>query len=199
MGAHELSRLSDPDFDLEDPVTFEVIAQRLHSLGPFDLVLDATGVLSISGHGPEKRLEELDGQRLQRYMAINAIGPVLLLNALRGSFVRGPCWYGKISARVGSITDNRLGGWYGYRASKAALNMLLQTAGIELRRRHPELRIVALQPGTVRSRLSEVFLKPDTPTIEADVAAEGLLKALWDQPPQEGAGFIDHRGQSIPW
>lgn len=197
--AHGLSRHSDPAFDLEAPGVFHEVADHLKAKGPFDLILDATGVLSISGHGPEKRLEELDVERLQRYFAINAIGPLLLLSALRESLVRGPCWYGKLSARVGSITDNRLGGWYGYRASKAALNMLLQTANIEMRRRHPELRIVALQPGTVRSRLSEVFLRDDTPTIEPDQAARGLLQALWEHSPSDRAAFLDHQGQPIPW
>ena len=99
--------------------------------GPFDLVIDATGVLTIEGQGPEKSLKAVDALLLDRYFRINASGPLLLLKALEPHLAPvAPC-YAKLSARVGSITDNRLGGWYGYRASKAALNMLLQTAAIE--------------------------------------------------------------------
>jgi NAD(P)-dependent dehydrogenase (short-subunit alcohol dehydrogenase family) len=111
----------------------------------------------------------------------------------------GPSIFAKLSARVGSITDNRLGGWYGYRASKAALNMLLQTAAIELQRRHRNLRVVALQPGTVDSALSKPYQGAAPQVLTADESVAGMLKALQSLPTLPGAQFIDYRGNPIPW
>lgn len=195
-----LSRRTHPDFDLEKP---EGLSHAIDAVaaggGPFSLVIDATGVLAIDPSGPEKSLSALSPATLQRLMQINAFGPVLLLRALQPHWAAGRCIYGKLSARVGSISDNRLGGWYGYRASKAALNMLLQTAAIELHRRRPELVIAALQPGTVRSALSERFVSGRTDLVEPGQSARGLLTALDGLESGTGAAFIDWRGQSIPW
>ena len=105
--------------------------------------------------------------------------------------------WAKLSARVGSIEDNRKGGWYGYRASKAALNMFLQTAAIEIVRRRPQAVIAALQPGTVRSRLSRPFVGDEG--MSAEIAAQKLLRVLDELQPTGRAQFVDHTGQSIPW
>ncbi|MEY5099579.1 MAG: hypothetical protein RJA36_2298, partial [Pseudomonadota bacterium] len=137
-GVTALSRRSEPGFDLRDPGSLERCARVLAGLAPLQLVVDATGALALDGHGPEKRLDELDAERLLDAMRVNAIGPALLLQQLlpRLATDERVIW-AKLSARVGSIEDNRKGGWYGYRASKAALNMLLQTAAIEIARRRP--------------------------------------------------------------
>ena len=111
--------------------------------------------------------------------------------AMGGAFVT-------LSARVGSITDNRKGGWYGYRASKAALNMLLRTAAIEACRQRPEAVFAALQPGTVRSRLSAPFLA-GAEAMDPDVSAALLLDALDATPASGEAVFIDYRGRAIDW
>ena len=151
-GVIGLSRRSDPPFDLANEESIAECARTLAPRGPFDLIIDATGVLTIDRLGPEKRLLDLDAARLSHAFLVNAIGPALLLKhfiALLPSKSRGI--FATLSARVGSITDNRKGGWYGYRASKAALNMLLRTAAIEARRQRPEAVFAALQPGTVRS------------------------------------------------
>lgn len=193
-----LSR-SGGDFDLENPQSIDHLGTQLASQGPFHLIIDATGALTIDGVGPEKALARLDYQALQRSLAINAIGPALLLKHLAPLLAQGDAIYAKLSARVGSIADNRKGGWYGYRASKAALNMLLQTAAIELQRRNPQLRVVALQPGTVRSKLSKPFEAGVPQLLEPAESVAGMMAAMLNLPVKSGAHFIDYRGTEIPW
>ena len=105
--------------------------------------------------------------------------------------------WAKLSARVGSIEDNRKGGWYGYRAAKAALNQLMQTAAIELARQRPLAVVAALQPGTVRSALSQPFVGDDA--MNPAVSAQRLLAVLDALAPTGRAQFVDHLGQHIPW
>jgi NAD(P)-dependent dehydrogenase (short-subunit alcohol dehydrogenase family) len=195
----ELSRSTLAGFDFREPSSIEQAVAVLAPHGPFSVVIDASGVLSLDPSGPEKSLAAVRPAALNDLMQINAIGPLLLLRALTPHLARERCLYGKLSARVGSIADNRLGGWYGYRASKAALNMLLQTAAIELHRRLPNLVVAALQPGTVVSPLSHRFVSAATTTVSAAEAAAGLLKTLDQLPARSGAYFVDYRGESIPW
>jgi NAD(P)-dependent dehydrogenase (short-subunit alcohol dehydrogenase family) len=100
---------------------------------------------------------------------------------------------------VGSISDNHKGGWYGYRASKAALNMFLQTAAIELQRKNALLKVVALQPGTVRSRLSQPFSANVPHLLEPSESVTGMLRALGRLQAKQGAHFVDYQGQEITW
>jgi NAD(P)-dependent dehydrogenase (short-subunit alcohol dehydrogenase family) len=166
--------------------------------GPFHLVLDATGALTLNGRGPEKRLDELDATHLLNAMHLNAVGPGLLLKHFAPLLASGQrVIWGKLSARVGSIEDNRKGGWYGYRAAKSALNMLLQTATIELSRRRPLLVVAALQPGTVQSALSQPFVGQDA--LHPNESAQRLLATLDGLQPTGRAQFVDHQGQHIPW
>ena len=133
-----VSRQSSPGFDLLSEPSIAACAQGLAESGPFHLVIDATGALTVNGRGPEKRLDELDATHLLNALHLNAVGPGLLLKHFAPLLASGQrVVWGKLSARVGSIEDNRKGGWYGYRAAKAALNMLLQTAAIEVARRRP--------------------------------------------------------------
>lgn len=194
----ELSR-SAGDFDLEDPDSLEALGHRLRAEPPFQVVIDATGALTLRGVGPEKSLAQLKGDALAQAFAVNATGPALMLRHLAPLLARGDALYAKLSARVGSISDNRKGGWYGYRASKAALNMFLQTAAIELQRRNPRLRVAALQPGTVRSRLSEPYRQGAPRLLEPTESVHGMMAALLKLEPQSGAVFLDHAGQAIPW
>jgi NAD(P)-dependent dehydrogenase (short-subunit alcohol dehydrogenase family) len=125
---------------------------------PPRLVIVASGMLHDDGLRPEKSLQELDPAQLARSMAINATGPALVVKHFAPLLPRtGKSVIAALSARVGSISDNRLGGWYAYRASKAALNQLLRTASIEVGRRWREASIVGLHPGTVATALSEPF------------------------------------------
>lgn len=193
-----LSRSSQPGFDLRDPASLDRLALELAGQGPFQLVLDATGALTLNGRSPEKRLDELDSQALLDAISVNAIGPALLLKRLLGRLASGErVIWAKLSARVGSIEDNRKGGWYGYRASKAALNMLLQTAAIEIARRRPLAVVAALQPGTVRSGLSQPFVGEQAQ--DPLESAGRLLRVLDALEPTGRAQFVDHAGQSIPW
>ncbi len=175
-----VSRQSSPGLDLLNEASIRACALNLAPQGPFHLVLDATGALMVNGHGPEKRLDELDAAQLLTAMQLNAVGPGLLLKHFAPLLTTGQrVIWAKLSARVGSIEDNRKGGWYGYRAAKAALNMLLQTAAIELSRRRPLLVVAALQPGTVQSRLSQPFvgnnaMRPEEATQRLVSVLDGL-------------------------
>lgn len=193
-----VSRQSTPGLDLLNEASIADCAQALAAQGPFHLVLDATGALTVNGRGPEKRLDELDAAHLLSTLQLNAVGPGLLLKHGVPLLASGQrVIWGKLSARVGSIEDNRKGGWYGYRAAKAALNMLLQTSAIEVARRRPLAVVAALQPGTVQSPLSQPFVGSDA--LRPDEAAGRLLAALDALQPTGRAQFVDHQGQRIPW
>ncbi|WP_409418234.1 SDR family NAD(P)-dependent oxidoreductase [Limnohabitans sp.] len=193
-----VSRQSTPGLDLLSEASIAACAQALAAQGPFHLVLDATGALTLNGRGPEKRLDELDAAHLLAALQLNAVGPGLLLKHFVPLLASGErVIWGKLSARVGSIEDNRKGGWYGYRAAKAALNMLLQTAAIEVARRKPLAVVAALQPGTVQSALSQPFVGDDA--LRPDDSAGRLLSALDALQPTGRAQFVDHQGQHIPW
>ena len=194
-----LSRALDPRLDLLDTSGFPGLAAASGERGPYRLVIDATGALTIDGVGPEKSLSAVKPESLSKAFAINATGPLLLLRHFAPLLAPGHSIYAKLSARVGSITDNHKGGWYGYRASKAALNMLLQTAAIELQRKQPELRVVALQPGTVRSSLSQPFSAGVAKLLEPTESVEGMLAVLRGLGARAGAHYVDYQGNEIPW
>lgn len=198
----KVSRSTHPDFALENEVSIAQVSAQLSLLGPFALIVDATGALTIDGNGPEKHLGALDSERLMRSFQVNAIGPALLLKHFLPRLIPGRAIYAKLSARVGSISDNQKGGWYGYRASKAALNMFLQTAAIEFARKNPSAVIAALQPGTVQSPLTKPFVGQGG-ILTPSESATGLLQALdtlgLEPHTQQGAYFIDYQGRSIHW
>ncbi|MFZ9176580.1 MAG: SDR family NAD(P)-dependent oxidoreductase [Burkholderiaceae bacterium] len=194
-----LHRSSSPAIDLEQEDTLRHAAHWLADQGPFALILDATGALTIDGTGPEKSLSQCKPQVLAKSFSINAIGRALVLKHFSPLLPKhGRSLLGVLSARVGSIEDNRLGGWYGYRASKAAGNMILQNAAIEIHRTKPEVVFAALQPGTVDSPLSAQFNKGHPLTKPCD-AAVGLLMALDRLHAKGSAWFVDFRGDEIPW
>ena len=197
-GVWGVSRHSTPGLDLLSEVSIAACAQDLAAQGPFHLVLDATGALALNGRGPEKRLDELDAAHLLSTLHLNAVGPGLLLKHFAPLLAPGQrVIWGKLSARVGSIEDNHKGGWYGYRAAKAALNMLLQTTAIEIARRRPLALVVALQPGTVQSPLSRPFVGQDA--LPPEQAAQRLLSVLDALLPTGRAQFVDHLGQHLAW
>jgi len=201
-GAHRIlafGRSSQHSFTLEDENSIAALAREAAPDGPYHLVIDATGALEIDGVGPEKRLDQLDAQRLARAFQVNSIGPALLLKHFVPLLpTTGRSIFATLSARVGSIGENEKGGWYGYRASKAARNMLLQTAAIEACRRRPEAVFLALQPGTVRSRLSAPYITDGTALLPADAAGR-LLEVMDQSPATRKAAFLDHRGQKVGW
>ena len=163
------AKLTEATLDIADEPSISEFAKRASQTGPLRLVVCATGLLHDGdAFQPEKSLRALDAARLARGFAVNAIGPALVAKHFLPLFPRdGKCVFAALSARVGSISDNRLGGWYGYRASKAALNMLIKTLGIEIAPRWPEAICVGLHPGTVDTDLSQPF--------QRGVAAEKLF------------------------
>jgi NAD(P)-dependent dehydrogenase (short-subunit alcohol dehydrogenase family) len=194
-----VSRSQGSGFDLQDTAGFSALAAGIAASGPYHLIVDATGALTIDSVGPEKSLAAVRPDALEKSFVLNAIGPLMVLRHFAPLLAPGPSIYAKLSARVGSITDNQKGGWYGYRASKAALNMFLQTAAIELQRKLPELRVVALQPGTVRSELSRPFSAGVAKLLEPTESVAGMLAALRSLKARQGAQFVDYQGQEIPW
>jgi NAD(P)-dependent dehydrogenase (short-subunit alcohol dehydrogenase family) len=191
-----LSRGQPMPWDLTDEASLAQLALQVQ--GPVHLVVDATGALTLDGQGPERRLPELQARLLLHSLHVNAVGPALLLRHLSPLLARGErVIWAKLSARVGSIEDNRKGGWYGYRAAKAALNQLLQTAAIEMARQRPLGVVAALQPGTVVSALSRPFVGEEA--MAPALAVQGLLQALDAAPATGRALFLDYRGQPLPW
>ncbi len=198
-----LSRSTSPAFDLANEQSMADCAASLRSdsvsQGSFHWIIDATGALTIDGVGPEKRIDALNAQHLLKQFEINAVGPALLMKHFSPLLVTNErAVYATLSARVGSIEDNHKGGWYGYRAAKAARNMLLQTAAIELSRKRPLAVFAALQPGTVESRLSSPFVSAGQ-TIAPELSVRKLMTVLIDLPANGRAHFVDHAGQHIPW
>ena len=196
-----LSRHSPPALELTNETSIAACAAMIADAGhPFRLVFNAAGFLHGDGAMPEKSLGDLDAARLARAFAINTIGPALLMKHFLPLLPRdGKSVFATLSAKVGSIGDNHLGGWYGYRASKAALNQMVKTAAIELRRRRPEAICVALHPGTVASALSAPFVKSGLDVRPPDEAARQLCDVLARLGPVDNGGFFDYRGDALPW
>jgi len=195
----QVSRSQSTGFDLLNESSIAQLADVCRVSGPYQIIIGATGALTIDGVGPEKSLGSLREDTLMKNFHINAVAPVLALRHFAPLLASGPSVYAKLSARVGSISDNTKGGWYGYRAAKAALNMLLQTAAIELQRKNAELRVVALQPGTVRSNLSQAFVNSVPHLLEPAESVAGMLAALKTLSPKSGAHYVDYKGEPIAW
>lgn len=191
-----LSRRGD-GLDLTDGQAVTRVMGALE--GPFDLVLIATGILAPEGQEPEKALAAIDGAAMAEVMAVNAIGPALILRQLPGLLPKDrPSHVGVLSARVGSIGDNGIGGWHSYRASKAALNQIVRGAAIELRRTHKQATCVALHPGTVQTPFTAKYAGRHK-TVPAAEAADNLLGVLTGLGPEQSGLFFDWAGKAVPW
>lgn len=167
-----------------------------------DLVLNVAGVLNGLGKSPERRLEHIDPAAMAEAFAINAIGPILMARQTLPLLSHGGrAVFASLSARIGSIDDNRKGGWYSCRASKAAQNQLLRTLSIELTRRAPEVISVSLHPGTVDTDMSKPFQRgvPPGKLFSADRAAKQLLDIIKGLTEGDHGTFIAWDGQPIPW
>ena len=194
-----LGRTTSPGLDILDEQSIEAAARQLAELAPFHLIFDATGILHDDTMQPEKTIDAVDPMLIAQSVAINATGPLLLLKHMRQLLpLDERCIFATISARVGSIGDNQLGGWYGYRASKAALNMLLKTASIEIARKRPQAVCLALHPGTVRTGLSRPFAGKRA-LMEPDEAAARLLSVIDRTMPGDTGSFLAYDGSPIPW
>jgi len=199
VDAGEVVRLSRSvdGFDLLDEASVRGFAESLS--GPFELIFDATGALEIEGQGPEKSLGAVDPEVMARQFAVNAIGPALIFKHFIGHLPRGRrSLLVSLSARVGSIGDNHLGGWMSYRAAKAALNQIVKTTSIELARTHEEAICVALHPGTVRTSLTEKYLGKH-PAVDVEAAASNVLGVLSGLRVEDTGGFFDWKGDWVEW
>jgi NAD(P)-dependent dehydrogenase (short-subunit alcohol dehydrogenase family) len=188
-------------FDLADEASIAAAAAGMRG-DPPDWVIAATGVLTLAdGTGPERSYKRLDPAVMAEVLAHNTIGPALIAKHMLAIMPRArPFVFAALSARVGSIGDNRLGGWHSYRASKAALNMLLKNFALEMARTHPAGVVVGLHPGTVDSPLSRPFqhgLAPGQLTAPG-AAADNLADVLARLGPQHSGRVFDFRGEEVP-
>ncbi len=193
-----LNRQSTPSIDYANPDSIQAAADALSHEGPFHLIIVATGILHSDAWLPEKKLSDLHGAQFMQTMQLNALGPGMCLQSfaplLDSEFGVMAC----LSAKVGSIEDNRLGGWYSYRASKAALNMLIKTASIEQKRLKPNHCLLALHPGTVASALSRPF-KGDQIGRTPQDATSDMLQVLLNVKASDSGKFLSYQGEEIPW
>jgi NAD(P)-dependent dehydrogenase (short-subunit alcohol dehydrogenase family) len=207
-GSRHPEPASDPNvtpfaFDLTDPASIAEAAELISRDGTLDFVFVATGMLiAPDGTGPDKSFKQITAQGLADQFAINAIGPALVAQAMLPLLPRDRrAVFAVLSARVGSIGDNRLGGWHGYRAAKAALNMLVRNFAIELRRSHPQAIVVGLHPGTVDTALSAPFQRGVAPArlFPAATAAGHLLDVIDSLGPEDSGGLFAWDGAPIPF
>lgn len=192
----KLSRSTD-GLDVTDEAAVAAAAMRIED--GIHLLFCATGALTIEGVGPEKAMRQLSPEAMMRQFALNAMGPALVLKHFMPKLARrARALTGVLSARVGSIGDNRLGGWMAYRAAKAALNQFVHSAAIELGRSHPGAVIALLHPGTVATPLTKDYAGSHARMTPAE-SAEALLAVLDRLAPADSGGFFAYDGSPIEW
>ena len=196
-------RLLRIELDVSSEASIDAFGRALEDIeGGIDVTIHAAGILHENGLQPEKSLADCSMPKLLHMFAVNSIGPLLVARTLLKTANRQRRFtFAALSAMVGSISDNRLGGWYGYRASKAALNQLIRTLAIECRIRYPQASILAIHPGTTDTGLSRPFqrnVKPDrlyTPRL----TAERILGVIQNTGPADSGRFLNWDGGEIPW
>ncbi len=196
------TRLHLIDADISNEDDLAQLAEKTRAVDALHLVINAAGILHGAGLAPEKSIDQANMASLERVFAINAFAPLLLAKALLPLLCRGqPAVFASLSARVGSIGDNRAGGWYAYRASKAAQNQLLKTFAIEWKRRNPRGACLLLHPGTVDTPLSAPFQSkvPAARLFDPQRAATQLLQIIAQSTSQDSGRFIAWDGRDIPW
>jgi NAD(P)-dependent dehydrogenase (short-subunit alcohol dehydrogenase family) len=192
-----LGRATTPALDLLDEASIAAAAAALAGQD-MRLVIDATGFLHDDRFTPERSWRQLDPAHMAHAFAVNTIGPALLIKHFLPVLPRdGRVVFASLSARVGSIGDNRLGGWYSYRASKAALNQIIRCAAIEWSRINKAAICVAIHPGTVDTGLSGPFAKTGLEVQQPSEAASRIVAVLDALTPSDSGGFLDHHGAAI--
>ncbi|MFZ6731720.1 SDR family NAD(P)-dependent oxidoreductase [Undibacterium sp. Ji42W] len=193
-----LHRQSQPVLDFASEDSIAEAASVMKQRGPFHLIINATGLLHTGDFMPEKKLADLHYAQMQATFLVNTFGPAMLLRHFAPLLHKQRGVMAMLSAKVGSIEDNHLGGWYSYRASKAALNMMIKTAAIELKRTHPDAVLFALHPGTVNTALSQPFRGASIGRPVAQAASEMLAVINSMQSAQSGE-FYTYAGETLPW
>lgn len=202
LAAQYPDRLNRIDCDARDEQSLEALASEVRAgCDHLHLVISTLGILHQDGAKPEKGLAQLTLASLQASFATNTFAPLLLLKHLLPLLRKQPSTFVALSARVGSIGDNRLGGWYSYRASKAALNQLLHTASIELKRLNPASTVLAIHPGTTDTQLSQPFQAnvPDGQLFQAEFAAGRIIEVIGTRGPADTGSFWAWDGKAIVW
>ena len=195
-----LHRESNPLLDIMDEASIAAAAAALAgTYPPISMVIVATGVLHSTQKGPEKSLRELDPDWMMENFRINAVGPALVAKHFLPIMAKqGPICFAALSARVGSISDNRLGGWHSYRASKSALNMFIRNIAIEWQRKNPQSVVVGLHPGTVETALSAPFKgNPAHERFPPARAAGDMLNVLHGLKPEQSGQIFAYDGSLI--
>lgn len=191
-----LSR-SQNDLDISDESKIISAIQTLE--GTFDKIFITTGALVVNAAEPEKTIRQFNSDAAISQFITNAVGPTLILKHIKHLIDKNSnCFVGVLSARVGSIGDNKLGGWYSYRASKAALNQYIRTTAIEYARSFPKLTCVAIHPGTVRTKFTEKYLGRH-PAISPEDASRNILQLADILKPNSSGQFFDWDRKSVPW
>ena len=193
-----IHRHSEFPIDYQNLASIESCANALLSAAPFQLIIHTIGVLHTNDWMPEKRLNALTAKQLVELMTVNAIGPALTLRHFSKLLDPQNSIMLMLSAKVGSIEDNRLGGWYSYRASKAALNMLIKTTAIEWTRTKPNTVLIAMHPGTVNSRLSKPFRGEQIGRPASDAVAD-MLQVIENLTKEDSGSFLSYSGEKLPW
>jgi len=196
-----LGRATDPSIDLLSEESVSEAAARVASRQlPVSIVLVATGILHTESVQPEKTWKQINQPALDTLFRVNAIGPMLVMKHFLPLLPKlEKSVFACLSARVGSTTDNELGGWYGYRASKAALNQFVKTASIELSRTRPQAISMAIHPGTVATGLSDPFSKNGLNVLTPRNCAKRLYKLISEADVGDNGGFFDYEKRRIPW
>lgn len=187
-------------FELTDEASIEAAAESMRGAPP-ELVIVATGVLTLeNGAGPERSYKHIESAAMEQVLLLNTVGPALIAKHMLPLFPRqGRAVFAALSARVGSIGDNRIGGWHSYRASKAALNMLVKNWAIELGRTHKDAVVAALHPGTVDTKLSAPFQSnlPEGQLTSPEDAAVNLLRVIDGLKPDDSGFQFDWKGERV--
>ena len=195
VGVH---RQSEHPLDYQNPASIEACATAVARAQPFQLIINTIGVLHSQDWMPEKRLDDLNAEQLSELFKINTIGPALTIRYFSKLLDPKNSIMVNLSAKVGSIEDNRLGGWYSYRASKAGLNMLIKTASIELTRTKPNVALIAMHPGTVNSGLSKPFRGEQIGRPPEDAVAD-MFRVIENLQVEDSGSFITYSGEKLPW
>ena len=195
IGIH---RNSAHAIDYHHPQTIEASASNLTELGPFQLIINTIGMLHSEEWMPEKKLGDLNSTQLAEMFNTNTIGPALTIKHFSKLLDPKHSVMATLSAKVGSIEDNRLGGWYSYRASKAALNMIIKTASIEFARTKPNIALIALHPGTVNSGLSQPFRGQQIGRDPLEAVTD-MFNVLANVNKEDSGSFLTYSGQRLPW
>ena len=193
-----VNRQSEHPLDYQNPTSIQSCADALADKGPFQLIINTIGILHSQAWMPEKKLDDLNTEQLSELFSINTIGPALSIRHFSKLLDPTHSIMVTLSAKVGSIEDNRLGGWYSYRASKAALNMIIKTASIELGRTKPNVALIAMHPGTVNSRLSKPFRGEQIGRPPQDAVAD-MFRVIENIQLEDSGSFVSYSGEKLPW